>query len=171
MIRNIGLSALLVLLSACVSTQKGAEYETGKVHDLPGHGVILMYRDDRFRGSAIIWTVTDGAKDIVVMAPGVYYPFYVKPGHIELFAVPYMKFTDYVPGVSTFDVAMSATGEAHRRFRNANAQPRKAISIDVEAGKTYYLEWKSKFASKYPVVTRVDASIGNAALKGRRLPQ
>lgn len=168
---RILLSLLLVTLSACTSSPKRAEYTEGSVRAQPGKAVIVVYRDNVLKGSAINWAVTDGAHDPVKIEPGVYFPFHVKPGRVELFVLPHRKFTDVLPPADVADLVISVAGEAERRGTNANAKSKRVFAIDVKAGDTYYLKWSPEWGSLYPVIVQVDAATGEKELKGKWLPE
>lgn len=162
---------LLAMLSACASAPKGAEYKEGSIRALPGDAVIIVYRADELKGSAIKWAVTDGTRDSVTMDPGVYFPFYVKPGHVELFALPHREFRDYLPPEDVTSAGISVIGEGYRQITNANAESKRVFAIDAKEGGTYYLKTSVEWGSMYPVAVQVDAATGEAELKGKRLPQ
>ncbi|HYA19833.1 MAG TPA: hypothetical protein VEG25_04205 [Burkholderiales bacterium] len=82
-IKLAGISLIAMLMPGCATL--GPSYQ--KVDKIPdGMGLVYIYRQNSFIGGGVYYDVKTGTTVITTLHSGGYYPYFAKPGELELWA-------------------------------------------------------------------------------------
>ena len=148
--KTVFILLLLFLFSGC-----GGSGQIFQELEIPKNkAIVYLYRLPKAWGSSVCMTVKANDEKITRMSNGGYYAYIVTPGEIEFSGVKDFGFT-------MLNAAMAGVGAGHAI---AGFQP--LITLNAEAGKTYYLKLEIKFA--HETLSVIEPEVGMNEIKGLR---
>lgn len=122
--RIVLLIFMAVTVTGCATKGSGAQFTLEEPQT--SKAIIYHYRPSSFKGSALQWDVISNGIPLTRIGNGGYFKEIATPGRIAYL---------------TKDNRKSPIGLVDQALQNAFADFQETYTIDVEAGKTYFLKW------------------------------